>query len=140
MLRYDAINAALETVEPSPATLRGGPVRVLERHSCVYDGRRFAHIVVSYKGRAASILVAEKDMLGAALGPGPVNGGGPSAMPPTGGFQVAAFRASNRMVFVVSTLDATDVQEVARSTSPAPSAPSSQSCGQHPARRSISRS
>ena len=112
--RYGAVNAALETVQPSSAALSGGPVRVLERHSCLYDGRRFAHIVVGYKGRAVSILVAEKDTMRGALGPGPSTGAGVSAMPATAGFHVVAFRASGRMVFVVSALDAADVQEVAQ--------------------------
>ncbi len=34
-----------------------GPARVLERHACVYGGRRFAHIVFAYRGERVSLLV-----------------------------------------------------------------------------------
>ncbi len=112
--RFDPVYAALATVEPSSATLRGSPVRVLERHSCVYAGHRFAHIVLHYKGQAASVLVADHDMLKAWLGPGPGNGEGPVTLPATEGFHIAGFRASNRMVFVISSLDQSDVQELAQ--------------------------
>jgi hypothetical protein len=112
--RYDAVYGALETVEPSTGALSGGPVRVLERHSCIYDGRRFAHIVVRYKDRPVSILVAQKATLSGLVGPGPPSGAGPADMPETAGFRVAAFRVSQRMVFVVSALDQADVRDVAQ--------------------------
>lgn len=111
--RYDAINAALETVEPLPGALGGGTAPVLERHSCLYDGRRFAHIVVGYRGQAVSILVSDRGATGSLLGGGPPLGAGPVDMPVTGGFHVAAFRVSNRLVFVVSSLGQADVREVA---------------------------
>ena len=110
--QYDASDAALETVDLVPAALSGGPVEVLERHSCVYDGRRFAHIVVRYEGGDVSILVAEPDRFTGILRPGLSQEA--EAMPPTGGFHVAAFRAAHRTVFVVSALDAAAVDEVAR--------------------------
>lgn len=115
--RYDAINAALARVEPAPGPLSGGAARVLERHSCVYGGRRFAHIVVGYKGRAVSILVAEKGTrgrLGRLIGPGPSSGGEPADLPETNGFRAAGFVVASRMILVVSSLDQADVTEIAR--------------------------
>jgi hypothetical protein len=41
-LELDAIDPGLETVE---------------RHSCVYDGRRFGHVVLRYRGALVSLLV-----------------------------------------------------------------------------------
>jgi hypothetical protein len=114
-LRYDRVNHYLETVEPSATTLRGGPLRILERHSCVFGGRRFAHIVLKYKGQLVSLLVAADDRPGGrlvrALAPA---GERPSAMPVTDGFSVASFRGVRHAVFVVSSLTDEDNQEVAR--------------------------
>src|SRR6267142_2179571 len=35
----------------------GRAAHVLERHACVYDGRRFAHVVLDYGGSRVSLLV-----------------------------------------------------------------------------------
>jgi hypothetical protein len=113
--RYDVVNRALEAVEPSADPLSGGPLRVLERHSCVFDGRRFAHIVLRYKGQAVSLLVADAADQGARIwGIGPADDGAAVSLPVTDGFQVAAFRQSRHMVLVVSSLGQDDVADVAR--------------------------
>lgn len=113
--RYDVAYRALETVEPSADPLSGGELRILERHACVFHGQRFAHIVLRYRGKAVSLLVAEAADRGAGLwGAGPGGDGTTSALPVTDGFHVAAFRGSRHLVFVVSSLGQDDVQEVAR--------------------------
>jgi hypothetical protein len=54
--RYGAPYTALATF----AVPEGDePVETLERHSCVYDGRRFGHIVLRYRGAVTSLLVTE---------------------------------------------------------------------------------
>ncbi|HTK30234.1 MAG TPA: hypothetical protein VL309_11800 [Vicinamibacterales bacterium] len=55
--RFDRAYASLVAVAPSPASLGHGELAVLERHACVFDGRRFAHIVLRYRGRVISLLV-----------------------------------------------------------------------------------
>ena len=56
--RYDAVYRVLETT-PAPAVAAGtDTITVVDRHSCVYEGRRFAHIVMKYKGELVSLLVA----------------------------------------------------------------------------------
>jgi anti-sigma factor RsiW len=113
--RFDVVDRALETVEPSTASLSGGPVRIVERHSCVFNGRRFAHLVLRYKGQTVSLLVTEAADRGAGVwGLGPVDEGTTSAFPVTDGFHVTAFRRSRHVVFFVSSLGQDDVQEVAR--------------------------
>ena len=106
--RYGEVYRAFETVEPSTTTLSGGPLRVLERHSCVFDERRFVHIVLGYKDEKISLLVS-------AL---PADGTGAvatlSELPSTDGFQIASFRGARHAVFLVSSLNDKDVQEVAR--------------------------
>ena len=54
--RYDPAYGSLATIEP-PAGLPGGPMEVVDRHSCVYDGRRFGHVVFRYRERLVSLLV-----------------------------------------------------------------------------------
>ena len=39
----------------------GGPIRVVERHACAYDGRRFGHVVMQYQGHVVSLLVTTPD-------------------------------------------------------------------------------
>lgn len=116
--RYGVFNRALETVQPQVDSLDGGPVRILERHSCVFDGERFAHLVLSYKGSTVSLLVPETGNRSARLwGLGPPADGAPSALTAQDGFHVAAFRGPRRIVFVVSDLPQRDVQDVAQAMS-----------------------
>jgi anti-sigma factor RsiW len=44
---------------PAGLTHGAGPVRVLERHACVFNGRRFAHVVLQVHGQLVSLLVTE---------------------------------------------------------------------------------
>jgi Putative zinc-finger len=112
---YGRVNELLDTVEPTTTTLSGGPLRILERHSCVFEGRRFAHIVLRYKDEMVSLLVADHSRPGEALWGGlSETDRSPSALPVTDGFHVASFRGERHVVFVVSSLADEDVQEVAR--------------------------
>jgi hypothetical protein len=108
--RYGGFNGLLATVEPSAATLSGGPLQIVERHSCVFGGRRFAHIVLRYKNEAVSLLVADDPRPGGWLWANAA----PAALPVTDGFHVASFRGAQQAVFVVSSLSNDDVQEIAR--------------------------
>lgn len=126
--RYGVFNRALETVQPQVDSLDGGPIRILERHSCVFDGERFAHIVLAYKGSTVSLLVPETGNQSARVwGLGPPAGGPPSALVAQDGFHVAAFPSPGRLVFVVSDLPQHDVQDVAR----AMAGPVTQALGTH---------
>lgn len=102
-LRYDPVNRRLERLEPSTTTLSGGPLRILERHSCVFEGRRFAHIVLGYRGQAVSLLVTTDEGVWTI----------PSSFPVTDGFHATALRGSNHVAFVVSALGDDVVREVA---------------------------
>jgi hypothetical protein len=108
--RYGGIYRQLETVEPSSAALNGGPLRVAERHSCVFNGRRFAHIVLVYKDQPVSLLVADDPRPGDFWGM-------PSELPVTDGFHLASFAGAGHVVFVVSSLPAQEVREVAQAMS-----------------------
>jgi hypothetical protein len=54
--RYGAFYAALATFEAPPVD---GPLQLLERHACVYQGRRFGHVVFRYRGALTSLLVTD---------------------------------------------------------------------------------
>ena len=83
-----------------------GPAHVLERHACVYGGRRFAHIVFEYRGERVSLLVTAAE------------GGVQLALPGQAlphvtsagridDISVVSFRASGQMVFFGPVLDST---------------------------------
>jgi anti-sigma factor RsiW len=59
--RYGAPYRVLESLPPNDVTTVVGPAHVLERHACVYDGRRFAHVVLEYGGTHVSLLVTARD-------------------------------------------------------------------------------
>jgi len=113
-LYNDPVDRLLESVQPASEQLSGGPIRILERHSCVYQGRRFAHIVVRYKGALTSLVVTPDDRLLRHLpGASAPADGSIVTLAPVDGFQVAAFRGPHHVVFVISTLADDDVRAVA---------------------------
>jgi hypothetical protein len=90
--RYGGPYAALATFEPPPIV--DGPLLVLERHSCVYQGRRFGHVVFRYRGALASLLVT--------AGAPPA---APELEPDEGNLRVASLPAARFLGFVVTGLD-----------------------------------
>lgn len=115
--RYDdPVDRSLATVQPSSGELSGGPLRVLERHSCVFEGRRFAHIVLRYKRELVSVVVTPdgrwlRNMPGAA----PPGDGQVVALSPVDGLHVATWRGPDHVVFAISALSDRDLLEVTRS-------------------------
>jgi hypothetical protein len=90
--RYGGPYAALATFQPPAAV--DGPLDAVERHSCVYQGRRFGHIVFRYGGTIASLLVTE--------------GAPPAAAEleqAEGSAHVASLPAGRYIGFIVSDLD-----------------------------------
>jgi anti-sigma factor RsiW len=99
--RFEPAYRSLAAVAPSPARLSNGELTVLERHSCVYDGRRFAHIVLRYRGTLVSVLVTPDRLAGV---PSEVAGDGT---------RVSSFRAGRFAAFVVSSASETEAREIA---------------------------
>jgi anti-sigma factor RsiW len=102
--RYDRAFSSLETLDP-PADLPGGAMAVLDRHSCVFDNRRFGHVVFRYEDHVVSLLVTS--------GSG-ASGSTPALVANESAYRVAAFDAGSHAVFVVSDLADRDVLAVAR--------------------------
>jgi hypothetical protein len=51
----------LETLPPDDIITKAGAAHIVRRHACVYDGRRFAHVVFDYRGTFVSLLVTAAD-------------------------------------------------------------------------------
>jgi anti-sigma factor RsiW len=109
--RYDVAYRVLETLPPNDVSTGGGTAHVLERHSCVYGGRRFAHIVLDYRGTRVSLLVTAADSSGLTL-PGDVL---PHVTAPDriDAMSVVSFRTSRHIVFVVGDVPQTDLANLA---------------------------
>lgn len=96
-------------------------VDVVNGHSCVFQGRRFGHVMVKHAGRLASVLVTNvANVPKAGL---PRLGNHDTARrvnicTPAAGFRVACFRAPEHAVFVVSDLGEQDNLALARSVAP----------------------
>jgi len=101
--RYGAPYAALATFEP-PAV--DGSLEMLERHSCVYQGRRFGHVVFRYRGALTSLLVTD--------GAPPA---APELEPNEGGPAVASLPAGRFLGFIVADLDRQQVLRLAQTLS-----------------------
>jgi hypothetical protein len=101
--RYGAPYAALATFEPPVVD---ESLETLERHSCVYQGRRFGHVVFRYRGALTSLLVTD--------GAPPA---APELEPNDGGPAVASLPAGRFLGFIVADLDRQQVLRLAQTLS-----------------------
>lgn len=109
--RHGGAYRVLERQPPDDVMTAVGPAHVLERHVCMYDGRRFAHIVFTYRGERVSLLVTAVD--GSVT---PADRAGALHVTSPGridGMPVASFRASRQMVFFTGDVVQTDLVTLA---------------------------
>jgi anti-sigma factor RsiW len=105
----DAAFGVFEQLPPARISAPGGVATVLERHSCVYQDRRFAHVVLRYRGTAVS-LVAARD---ARVGPGIGQAGYAITGSRVDGMTVVSFGAGGHSVFLIGDLPAADLSALA---------------------------
>jgi anti-sigma factor RsiW len=110
--RYAAWYRRLRDTPPAELALSAGPVRVVERHACVFNGRRFAHVVLQFQGQIVSLLVTEDrhwlpNLTGGEGQPHLVS------QPVADGFSVMSFSTSRHRVSFVSNLGEAELREVA---------------------------
>jgi anti-sigma factor RsiW len=110
--RYAAWYGRLLDTPPAQLAPGGGPIRVIERHACVFNGRRFAHIVLQVQGLLVSLLVTEDRRWLSNLTD---DEGQPqlASQPVVDGFNVVSFRTSRHRVLFVSDLGDPELRTVA---------------------------
>ena len=107
--RYDPAFAKLQDTPPAELPTAAGPLHVVERHSCVFAGRRFGHVVLQFEGQLVSLLVTA-----APDGGGDGNAAALSWHANVDGQRVASFRTTGHAVFVVSAIDERQFRVVAQ--------------------------
>jgi anti-sigma factor RsiW len=110
--------------------LRAHGLELVGAHACVFQGRRFAHVILKSRGRTVSLLItkvehAPDDATRARAGDAPKGGprdatAGPhvNACPPAGGFNIFCFETRRHAVFVVSDLAEAETRAVAVALAP----------------------
>ena len=117
--RYDAAYRVFEGTPASSFTARGGTVEVVDRHSCVYNGRRFAHVVMRYQGQVVSLLVTTEPDGWLSRLPGSSNGRLDVPLSSVGDDVVSMGRAGGHAVFFVGEASNQVVRDVTDALSPA---------------------
>ncbi len=90
----------------------GEKVKLLEAHSCIINGRRFAHVVLKYQDRVVSVLVAKREDGAEAENSDAIS------CQSIEDLRIACFETAKFGVFVVSDLDETENLKIARTISP----------------------
>ena len=109
--RYGPAYRVLENLPPVDVATAAGPAHIIERHACVYEGRRFAHIVFEYRGERVSLLVTavEGDVRSTPRGETPHL----TAAARVDDMSVVSFRAPHQMVFVTGDVAQADLMKLA---------------------------
>ena len=108
--KYDPVYIDLTKV-----VLSQGNVELVEDHSCVYESRRFAHIVLKYHGRLVAFLVT--DATTEATPQGRLQSQ-VIACSQFDGYQVSCFQTGRHAVFIVSDMPEGDNLALARALAP----------------------
>jgi Putative zinc-finger len=115
--RYDPSFRLLQDTPSDDWNTPIGPIRVVDRHSCVFQGRRFAHIVFQFQGQVVSLLITRSDSEAIESLRGiervPLSAG----LPSEDGFQVVSFDIPGHIVFLVGSLGEQQLRQVAHSLS-----------------------
>ena len=96
-------------VNLSSAVLSGGlpaGVEFLEAHSCIFQSRRFAHIVLRYQGRLVSLLITDNEgnMRTSQSSPPTIEQDMPIECSQVDGYRISSLQTAGHALFVVSDL------------------------------------
>jgi len=108
--RYDAAYAQLVTTPPDTIRTAAGMLRIADRHSCVFGGRRFGHVVFKLNDHLVSVLMTQDDT----TGPSTEDARRLSWLPRTNGLAMASLHTTGHVVYVVSDLQDADFRVVAQ--------------------------
>lgn len=106
--KYDAAYTDLARAVRSGGGALANQIKYVEDHSCVYNGQRFAHVILEYKEHRVSLLVAETD------GKARDAQGQAILCSQMDGYRVSCFGTKRHTVFVVSDLTEADNLSIAR--------------------------
>jgi anti-sigma factor RsiW len=113
---YDPAFANLANALTSEGALPAG-AQLIGAHSCEFQGRRFAHLVIKFHDQVASILVAKTV---APNNRAPIPQPGDLVTPlKSDSYRIASFQTAGHAVFVASGLSENDNMTLARSVAPA---------------------
>jgi hypothetical protein len=106
--KIDSTYRLLLTAPPDDVATPDGAAHVLDRHACAFGTRRFAHIMLQYRGRVVSLLMTANDASAVA-----------DAMPhliglPADGLSVVSVNGAHHAFLVVGDLDSAALTELSR--------------------------
>ena len=102
---FDKAYAVLLDAPPDTLAISTGEIRVTERHACAFGERRFAHIVMRYRGRVVSLLLTASAS------------SAPLERTSINGFSVRAVPATDHTILLVSDLAQQDLDPLAQAIS-----------------------
>jgi anti-sigma factor RsiW len=106
---YGAYNKDLDKAVFAPLSENlGDKIKFLEAHSCIINGRQFAHVVLKYQERVISVLVARRDT------ETEIENGDAISCQTAEDLRVACFQTAKFGVFVVSDLEEAENLRIAR--------------------------
>jgi anti-sigma factor RsiW len=111
--RYDPAYSRLRTSPPNTVVTAAGTLHVADRHSCMFDNRRFAHVVFLLDRHLVSFLMTSDDERQTSSDVTQDL----SWLPNKNGLSMASFHTSGHVVYVVSDLQGADFRQVAESLS-----------------------
>jgi hypothetical protein len=106
----DLDKTVIAAINESPVENPADKIEFLEAHSCIFQGRRFAHVVLRYRNHLVSILVTNTDL--------PDENIDVIAIQSEGIMKAAVFSVAHHAVFVVSDLTEAENSAIARIVSP----------------------
>jgi hypothetical protein len=106
--RFDSAYARLRTAPPDQVQTGAGTLHVADRHSCVFQNRRFGHVVFLLDQHLVSVLMTRDDSAGN-------DAQQLSWLPPVKGLSMASFTTPGHVVYIVSDLPDPAFRQVAQS-------------------------
>jgi hypothetical protein len=109
--RYDAAYGQLVTTPPDTVRTAAGMLRIADRHSCLFGGRRFGHVVFRLNDHLVSILMTKDELAGTASKDDVRQ---LSWLPRMNGLGMASLHTTGHVLYIVSDLQDSDFRAVAQ--------------------------
>ncbi len=118
--KYDPVYLNLTKAVLSQQGAAPLDAQFVEAHSCIFEGRRFAHIVLKYHGQLVSFLVTDCDRAKGVQPESARSSADPQVITCSqfDGYKVSCFQTARHAVFVVSELPEGDNLALARALAP----------------------